>query len=274
MICTMQSLRADSVVLNNGQTLNAVAFRRTADGLVVSTEVPGPGGKPMYADQTVPLKEISRVECTPPAALKSVAGLLSQGNTSAALATLEPAVSAVDPLGDLPGSPWPELAMVYAQSLLAAGNDAQASVVIGKLSKPIDTQAAASALQALRTARRGDYEKVGALASPVITPRGNPAVVATASIAQGLALLAQKKYQESLLCFLEQPVFAPDATALSAMAQRGAAECYFGMEDFDRAIGTLEGLLKTQPSGPEAKAAQTLLEKYRHRKQVVEHSKK
>lgn len=274
MVCAMQSLRADAVVLTSGQTLNGVSFRRTADGLVVTTEVQGPGGKPMNADQTVPLKDIARVECTPPAALKSAGGLLAQGNTSAALAALEPAVMAVEPLGDLPGSPWPEIAMVYAQALLAVGNDAHATVLIEKLSKAADTQGAASALQALRSARKGDYEKVATLAAPLLTQHGKPAVAATASTAQGLALLAQKKYTESLLCFLEQPVFAPEATALAAMAQRGAAECYFGMEDFDRAIGTLEGLLKAQPSGPESKVAQTLLEKYRHRKQVIENSKK
>jgi tetratricopeptide (TPR) repeat protein len=274
MVCAMQSLRADAVVLTSGQTLNGVSFRRTADGLVVTTEVQGPGGKPMNADQTVPLKEITRVECTPPAALKSAGSLLAQGNTSAALAALEPAVAAVDPLGDLPGSPWPEIAVVYAQALLAAGNDAHATVLIEKLSKAADTQGAASALQALRSARKGDYEKVATLAGPLLTHHGKPTVAATASTAQGFAFLAQKKYTEALLCFLEQPVFAPEATALAAMAQRGAAECYFGMEDFDRAIGTLEGLLKDQPSGPESKVAQTLLEKYRHRKQVIENSKK
>lgn len=274
MISTMQSLPADSVVLTSGQTLAGVSFRRTADGLVVTTEVQGPGGKPMNAEQTVPLKEISRVECTPPPVLKSAGNLLAQGNTSAALAALEPAVAAMEPLGDLPGSTWPELALVHAQSLLAAGNDAQAAVLIDKLSKAAETQSAASALQALRSARKGDYEKVATLAAPVLTSQGDATVVATAAMAQGFAFLAQKKYPEALLCFLEQPVFAPEATALAAMAQRGASECYFGMEDFDRAIGTLEGLLKVQPSGPESKTAQTLLEKYRHRKQVVENSKK
>lgn len=276
VFCAMQTLKGDSVVLANGQTIAGVSFRRVTDSLVIATEIQGPAGKPMNANQTVPFKEILRVECAPSPALNSAGNALAQGNTTSAIAALEQAAAAVEAFGDLPGSPWPDLALMHAQSLLAAGNDAHAAVLIDKLSKSggANTQSAVSALQALRSALKGDFEKAATLATPALPPHVNPSVAATASIAQGLVLLDQKKYHESLLCFLEQPVFAPDATALAALALRGASECYFGMEDLDRAIGTLEGLLKAQPSGPESKVAQTLLEKYRHRKQVVENSKK
>ena len=276
LLYAVQSLHADSLVLGNGQTLTGISFRRTGDSLVVTTEVQGPDGKPMSSDHTVPLKDISRVECAPSPAAKNAGGLLAKGDTAAALAVLKPAVVAAEPFGDLPGSPWPDLAVVYAQSLLAAGDDAGATLVINKLSKATSTaiQTSASALGALCAALKGDHEKAISLATPALQPRENPSATATASIARGLVLLARKNYGESLLGFLEQPVFAPDATALAAMAQFGAAECYAGMDDMDRAISTLEELLKAQPSGPASKPAKTLLEKCRRRKQALEDSKR
>lgn len=276
LLPTVQDLRADSLLLRNGQTLTGVSFRRTSDSIVVTTESKGPDGKAMSSEHTVPLKEITQVECAPSPALKHAEGLLAKGETAAALAVLKPAVTAAEPFGDLPGSPWPDLAIVYAQTILATGDQVGALVLIERLSNASspDIRAAASALAALAAALRGDHEKAMALAAPTRSPRGVPATIATASIARGHVLLAQKKHEEALLSFLEQPVFAPDATALAAMAQMGAAECYAGMDDVDRAIGTLEELLKAQPSGPATKPARALLETCRRRKQALEDSKR
>lgn len=266
---------ADSLILTNGQTVTGKSFRRSGDNIMVTTEVAGPDGKPMNAERGVPLAEIARVDAPAPPVLNDAGPLLAQGNATGALSQIEPAVAAAEAYGDLPGSPWPALVTLQAQALLAAGKDANAELAIEKLSRSADAEAkaSASALAALVAARKGDHDKAGTLAGPHLPPAAKPETGAAAALARGLGLLAKKQHAEALLCFLEAPVFAPKATAFSAMSQLGAAQCYFGMADFDRAISTLESLTKTQPGSPEAKTAQTLLPEYQRRKRVINEAK-
>lgn len=268
-------VQADSLILKDGKAVTGKTFRRDGDNILVTVEVPGPDGKMMNAERGTPVAEVDRVDCTIPAALKDAVPLLAQGNASGALAQIEPAVAAAEAFLDLPGSHWPDLAVLQAQALLAAGKDPSAELVAGKLAgcTDADAKAAGNAIAALIAARKGDFDRATSLANPLLPPGPKPSVAAMASAARALALLEKKQFDDALLGFLEAPVFAPHATGLSAISQLGAAKAYFGMEDFDRAIKTLEELTKAQPSSPEAKLAQTLLPEYQRRKRVVNEAK-
>ena len=266
---------ADALILKDGKTVQGKSFRRDGETIYVTVEVPGPDGKLMAAERGTALADVARVDCAPAPVLKDSIPLLAQGNTAAALAQIEPAAAAAEAFGDLPGSPWPDLAVLHAHTLIASGKDAAASLIADRLTKASDEQVknAGHAIHALLSVRKGALEKAASEVGPLIQPGQKPATVAAASVARGVILLSQKKHPEALLSFLEIPVFTPDVAALSAMAQLGAAQCYFGMEDFDRAISTLEALAKAQPSSPEARTAQTLLPEYQRRKRVVNEAK-
>jgi tetratricopeptide (TPR) repeat protein len=88
-------------------------------------------------------------------------------------------------------------------------------------------------------------------------------------VARGLGRLANQRFEEALKSFLELPVFLPDETALGGIALLGAARAFHGMEDYDRAISTLEKLIQSRPSTPEIPIARTLLPEWTRRRTVV-----
>ncbi len=89
----------------------------------------------------------------------------------------------------------------------------------------------------------------------------------------GWACSPKSSIPEALKAFLELPVFLPDETALCGIAQLGAAQAYYGMEDYDRAIAALESLIKTRPGSPEIAKAQALLPEWKRRRRAVEEAK-
>ena len=128
-------------------------------------------------------------------------------------------------------------------------------------------------IRALIAARKGDHATAASLAEPLLKDAVRSSTIAAATVALGLGQLEQKKFSEALKAFLELPVFLPDETALSGIARLGAAQAYFGMEDYDRAIATLEELIKTQPGIPQISTAESLLPEWTRRRRAVQNAK-
>lgn len=266
------ALHADTLVLKNGQTITAKSFLRQADAIFVTS---GPNGEPVTSETGTPLAEIAKVEFDPPAVFKNAPPLLAAGKTSTVLAEVGAALKTAETFGDLPGSHWPDLLVLQADILIAMGKDAEAAALATTMMKTKNAELVrdSQALLALIAARKGDHREASTLLETVLKDQPRPATIAAAAVARGLGLLAKQHYQEALKAFLELPVFLPDETALSGLAQLGAAQALYGMEDYDRAIAALESLLKTRPGTPEIATAQSLLPEWQRRRRVVEEAK-
>jgi tetratricopeptide (TPR) repeat protein len=256
-------LHADTLVLKSGQSISAKSFLREGDSLVAES---GP---------SVPLAEITSVECEQPPVLKNAPALLAAGRMSNVLSETRLALPAAETYGELPGGHWLDLYSLQAHVLLATGRDAEVAELATAMKKTRNPGLVADsqALRALIAARKGDHSTAASLAEPVLKEAARPSAVAAASVALGLGHLEKKKFPEALKAFLELPVFLPDETALSGIARLGAAQAYFGMEDYDRAIATLEELIKTQPGIPEIATAESLLPEWTRRRKAVQEAK-
>lgn len=272
LVLLATGLHADTLVLKSGQTISGKSFVREGDALVMAA---GPNGEPLTAGTSTPLAEIVSVECDPPAVLKNAPALLAAGKASNVLSEVRLALPAAETYGELPGSCWPDLYSLQAHVLLAMGRDAELGELVTamKRSKNAGLAADSQALRALIAARKGDHSAAASLAEPVLKEAARPSAVAAASVALGLGYLERKKFPEALKAFLELPVFLPDEMALSGIARLGAAQAYFGMGDYDRAIGTLEELIKSLPGIPEISTAQSLLPEWTRRRRAVQEAK-
>ena len=159
--------------------------------------------------------------------------------------------------------------------MLAMGNDAGAAALADTMKKTKNAELVRNAqtVLALIAARKGDHGEAALLLDNLTHEAARPNTIAAASVTIGLGLLKKKQFPEALKAFLELPVFLPDETALSGIAQLGAAQAYYGMDDYERAIATLERLLKTRPGTPQIATAQTLLPEWKNRRRVVEEAK-
>ena len=246
---------ADTLVLKDGRTLEAPLFRREGESIVAIAEVPGPDGKPMKVERAVPLAEVAKVESVPPSVLSDAAR---------ALPDIVAAAKTAEPLGSIPGSYWPDLAILQAHILIAIGRNAEAEALAVQLKSHPDTNVAAGgqAISVLVLALAGSNPAVLASAQDLLKARNSPdtkpGTIAAASVASGLAHL-EKEPRLALKCFLELPVFLPNETALSGIARLGVAKSYYAMSDYDHAIASLEELISTQPAAPEAAKAKSLL---------------
>jgi tetratricopeptide (TPR) repeat protein len=272
---SISGVHADSLVLTNGQTLTAKSYRRVGGDIISTNEQPGSNGAMMTVEFKTPLTEISKVECAPPLVLQSAQELFATGKADVVLGDILAAVKSAEVFGELPGSFWPELVVLQAHSLLALGRDAEADALVGSFEKTTDVALAADAqaVRAVLAARAGNYESAMSLALPLLNEKSRTSTVAAASLAHGLCLLEKKDHAAALKAFLELPVFTPDQQALTAAAHLGVGQSYWGLEDYDRAIATLEELVKTCASSPEAPKAQALLPQWIKRRTAVAEAK-
>jgi tetratricopeptide (TPR) repeat protein len=262
------ALRADSLVLKDGRTLSGRAFVRQGDVILPAA---GSGGESPAAAEGVRLTDIAKVECERPALLKNAPTLLAAGRISNVLVDIDKALAAAETYADLPGSHWPDLMVLKAHALIAAGSDPEAdgiAVAMRKTRNP-DLVTDSLATRALIAARKGDHREADSLLADLPKDCGRPGALAAAAVARGLGRLANQRFEEALKSFLELPVFLPDETALGGIALLGAARAFHGMEDYDRAISTLEKLIQSRPSTPEIPIARTLLPEWTRRRTVV-----
>jgi tetratricopeptide (TPR) repeat protein len=265
-------LHADTLVLKNGQTVVAKSFQRQGDSFIASA---GPNGEAENTTPVTPLAAIAKVEIDPSPVLKSAPGMLASGKAAAALEAVETELKTAEIFEPLPGSCWPDLLVLKAHILLAMGTDAEAgklAFTMDRIKQP-DLVAGAVALRALIAARKGDSGPALLTLESLGKDVTKPSTLAAAAVARGLASLDKKLFEEALKSFLELPVFLPDETALGGIALLGSARAYYALEDFDRAIATLDELVKTRPGTPEIPIAQSLLPEWKRRRTAVQDAK-
>jgi len=266
-------IRADTLVLKDGRSIAGKSFVRQANAIFLTV---GADGQAVTEPTGIPITEIAKVDCDVPAVLGTAPPLLAAGKFTKALEELEPALKLAETYMDVPGCRWPELFVLRAHILLAMGKDADVVTMASTMKKTKTTELVCNSrtILALIAARKGEYgEAASHLEDAMIDESTGPSATAAAAVTRGLCLLDKKQYPEALKAFLELPVFLPDETALSGIALLGSARAYYGMEDFDRSISVLEGLIKTRPETPEITTAETLLPEWKRRRRVIEEAK-
>src|SRR5262249_47517011 len=109
--------------------------------------------------------------------------------------------------------------------------------------------------------RKGEFETAIAICEGALKSSLDTTTLATAWIAKGDALFAQKDWGDSLMAYLHVPVFYPDEKLFQPAALLGSGKAYRRLNDTDRAKKSVNELLATYPQSVEAKAAQTELKK-------------
>lgn len=266
-------VQADTLVLKSGHRGTGTKFRREGDRILFQMEARGPDGKVNLTESGVEVAKIERVEREMPLALKQAPALLAAGKAASALPAVAAAEKSAEPFGELPGSWWPQLAVLHAHTLLAVGNDDKAAALAGAMERSADPGLAreGAAVRAVVAGRKGDFAAVAQITGPIWKEMDSlrPGTIAAAAVARGFGFLGKKQFVEALKSFLVLPVFTPDESALSGIARLGAAQAYYGLEDYDRAIAELEILIQSQPDLPEAAKARTLLPEWQRRRSAV-----
>src|SRR6185312_11492316 len=109
--------------------------------------------------------------------------------------------------------------------------------------------------------KTGELDKAVAICDTAIKSSQDPTTLATAWIAKGDALLAQKEWDGALMAYLHVPVFYYDEKIFLPAALLGSGRAYRRLSDNDRAKKALNELIKAYPQSAEATSAQAELKK-------------
>ena len=210
------------------------------------------------------IPQIAKVEFPEPAALKNASGFLVQGQPDKALAEITPVVTYYSPFKDVPGNWWAQAALIKVSVLAAQQKEKEAEALaseIEKSAKDPDMARAAQLRLVNALIRKSDYDKAVAICDAALKNSTDPTTLATAWIAKGDALFAQKIWDDALIAYLHVPIFYSDQKIFQPAALLGSGKTYRRLNDIDRAKKSFNELISTFPQSAEANAAQTELKK-------------
>lgn len=256
---------AQNILMKDGSVVATKGIvRRTGDLILARVERQGSAtsGTPKVDEVGFAVQKIAKIEFPEPPQLKEAAALIGRGRIDDGLSKLDPVFRYYEGFRDAPGSWWSEAAVLKAGALLTLGKDDEAASLIDQLNRFASekkTVLAGRALSAALLTRRGEHERALPLFEGVMKEATDPEVLAVAAIYKGRSHLALEQYDTAILCFLQIPVFYPEAKQLLPASTLGAGQGYAGLPDRPRAKETLNGLIKDFPSAPEAEQARETL---------------
>jgi tetratricopeptide (TPR) repeat protein len=258
-ILSISSSVAQTITLQTGQKVETQGVRRDGDIIMGKVQVGGGSGEVGYH-----VAQIMNVNFPEPRALKTASELLIQGQTDKALAEIDPVVAYYSPFKDVPGNWWAQAALIKVSVLAAQQHGPEAEALAGEIARTAkdgDMARAAQLRVVTALVRNGELEKALSVCDAAIKNSNDPTTLATAWIAKGDALLAQKSWDEALLAYLHVPVFYPDEKIFLPAALLGSGRVYRRLNDVGRARKSLNELVSTFPQSAEAGLAQAELKK-------------
>lgn len=281
------------IQLKDGRIIPAKALRRERDQIIATIEIPSktPGEKPTTGDFGFPLTEIFTLAFERPAALETAPDLISAGKAQEALEQLEPVIKYYNGFRDAPGSWWTDVVPLQVQALLALRKDDEAIAVAQQFSRLAMDPAIkryTKAFTAVSLTRKGQHEEALALYDDAAKSTARREVLGLIAVNRGESMLAignalkekgeldkaSVRFEEALLSFMRIPALYPSQRMYLPQATFGAANAYFGFDDFGRAKAAIKDLKQNFPETPEAKAADALAEKVEKReKQLADPAK-
>jgi tetratricopeptide (TPR) repeat protein len=250
---------AQQILLKTGQKMDTLGVRRDSDMIMGKVQVGTGSGEVGYH-----LAQIAKVEFPEPAALKTAAGLLLQGQLDKALAEITPVVAYYAPFRDVPGNWWAQAALIKVSVLAAQQHEKEAEALATEIEKSAtDPDMARAAQLRLVSAliRKNELEKANAICDAALKSSTDSATLANAWIGKGDVLFAAKDWGDALMAYLHVPIFYQDEKIFLPAAMLGSARAYRRLNDNDRARKSLNELITAFPQSAEAAAAQTELKK-------------
>jgi tetratricopeptide (TPR) repeat protein len=253
------SVSAQTITLKTGQKVETLGLRR--DGAIIMGKVQVGSGQ---GEVGYNVAQIARIDFPEPRGIKVASDLLAQNQAQKALTEIDQVVAYYDGFREVPGTWWPQAALVKVSVLSALQRDQDAELLAQTIEKfSIDPDSARLARVNLSTGliRRKEFEKAIAYCDSAIKESTDPHVLAVAWIHKGDAYAGLKQWDDALLAYLHIPVFYEDETGLLPAAMLGSARAYRRIDDPSRAKKTFNELIAKYPSSPEAALASTELKK-------------
>lgn len=224
------------------------------------------------AELTRKASAIVRVDWAEPPLLLKAREQVERGEAANALQTIEPLLFKFDKLRKTPGSPWLKSAEVKLDALAQLSNTTALKLFINVLEENDDgtIPGLAAKLKLARLAikvRDGDNTGVLTESEKLLGELEEPETRARLFIFKADALLALRRYEESLNTYLQVPVFYGSAKAFIPVAYLGAAKTLRAMDSPSThaqrldlaAIAYLRDVVRDFPLSKEAQAAKALL---------------
>jgi TolA-binding protein len=250
LLTTMGIAPAQTVVLKDGRVLAASRVQRSGDQVKLSAA--------SGAEAGVGVAEIVRIDFPEPPELSEAAAKMVDGKGEEAAVLLERLVSEQADFREIPGNWWALAALRQAQALEGQGRGLEAQALADKIAKQATDPESAKAAEAQIAAvllRRGDLPGATRRVDAVLGESRSAVARALAYVVKGQCLLAEEKWEDAMLSFVQVPVFYPGETTLLPAVMLGRGRALLGMEDFSSARSTLEELRIAYPGAPESKLA-------------------
>ena len=254
---------AQEIILRDGRILQAKEMRRNEDNLVVALDGSG-------SELTIAVSQIDRISFPVQAQLAESAELLVAGKEDDAIAKIEAVVNQQVDFRDIAGNHWTDAALTLAYALNHQGRGLEAQGITEKVSKSSDggeTLHGASVQSAFILLGRNDDSHARELVEQVLRESRRNGNRAGAFLIKGECLRREQKWEDSLLCFLQVPVFYPEEKILLPPALLGKGRALLGLEDLPGAREAFEELRSSYPGSSEAKLATQELERVLLREQ-------
>jgi tetratricopeptide (TPR) repeat protein len=250
---------AQTITLKTGQKVDTLGLRR--DGAVIMGRVQVGSGE---GEIGYNVAQIAHIDFPEPRGLKVASDLVAQTQAQKALAEIDQVLAYYDGFREVPGTWWPQAALVKVSVLTALARDKEAEMLAQTIEKSsTDPDAARLARVNLSSGlvRRGEFEKAIDYCDSAIKASNDPHVLGEAWLHKGDAYAGLKQWDDALLAYLHIPVFYSDETGLVPPALLGSARAYRRIDDPTRAKKTFNDLISSYPGSPEAALAATELHK-------------
>ncbi len=252
-------LTAQVITLKTGQKVETLGLRR--DGAIIMGKVQVGSGE---GEIGYNIAQIARIDFPEPRGIKAASDLLAQNQPQKALAEIDQVLSYYDTFRDVPGTWWPQAALIKVSILGALQRDNAAeglAQAIEKTSTDADTALLARLNLSRGLIRRKEFDKAIQNCDAAIKQSTDSHVLAEAWMDKGDAYAGMKQWDDALLAYLHIPVFYQDETALVPPALLGSARAYRRIDDPTRAKKTFNDLIASYPNSPEAALASAELKK-------------
>lgn len=250
---------AQSILLKTGQKVDTQGVRRDGDLVMGKVQVGSGSGEVGYK-----IDQIAKIEFPEPRALKAANDFLTEGDSTKALAEIDPVVKYYAPFKEVPGAWWAQAAAIKVSALAGLHREAEGEALVKEIQKNVTDPETARSVQ-LRLAagliRKKEFGKAIAICDTAIAQSNDPSILAEAWIKKGEALFAQRQFDAALIAYLHVPIFFEDAKALVPAAMLGSGRSYSRMDDTERARKTFDDLIAAYPKSPEATLAKNELQK-------------
>lgn len=254
------SATAQVITLKDGRSQPSKGVRLQGETVMAKME-PQPG---QLVEIGIPLANIAHIEFPEPTQLKEVRDQLSEGKTLQAIATLDGILPGLQTDRAIPGSWWPETALLKVHGLLLSNKASDAEKIVADVEKfaaDDETKRAAKVYSAAVIAHGGNHVKAVEMITEVQKEASSERVMAAAAIFKGQSQLELKEWEGALLSFLQIPVFYPDQKQWEARSLYGAGIAYNNLLDTPRAKAAFTELTGKYANSMEAARAKTELER-------------